>query len=253
MRSIAPHRVLFRHINEYARKNEVELYVVGGFLRDIYLKRSKQCPDIDLCIAKRAIPFGKGLAGHLKCGFVVLDELHGCCRLIVRARSTYTIDISDFRGPTLAADLALRDFSVNTLCLALSDLVRSDDPSASVIDLHGARLDIKNKRLRILYAKAFDDDPLRVLRAFSLSAVFGFVIDRETMAAAGRKKRLLAQVSGERIRDELFKILESCRAYESLCVLDAQGILEVLFPEIRAMKRVRRAGKDRLDVWRHTR
>jgi putative nucleotidyltransferase with HDIG domain len=250
-KAIAVRRGLFRSIHEYARERKVDLYVVGGFLRDIYLHRAKQTCDIDFCIEKHAIAFGRGLARHLKCGFVVLDDTHGCCRLVV-SPSRCTVDISDFRGPTLAADLALRDFSVNTLCLSLSDLVRRDDPSESIIDLYGARADMKRKVLRILYAKAFDDDPLRVLRAFSLSAVFGFGIDRETLRAIGRKKKLLPRVSGERIRDELFKILESGRTYECLCALDAQGILETVFPETRAMKRVRRAGKDRLDVWAHT-
>ena len=252
-KSIAPHRALFRRVHEYALGKKVELYVVGGFLRDIYLNRSKQDPDIDFCMARGAIAFVKGLARNLKFGFVDLDELHGCCRLVVRSPgSTCTVDIADFRGATLAEDLALRDFSVNTVCLALSDLVGGDDPSLSIIDLYGARRDMKHKRLRILYAKVFDDDPLRVLRAFSLSAVFGFAIGEEVSAAIGRKKRLLAKVSGERIRDELFKILESGRAYECLCALDEQDILGLLFPEIRAMKRVKRAGKDRLDVWKHT-
>jgi poly(A) polymerase len=253
-KAIAPHRGLFRRVQEHAVEKKTVLYVVGGFLRDIYLKRSKQNPDIDFCIAHGAIAFGKSLARHLKSGFVVLDQEHGCCRLVVRAAgSTCTVDISDFRGPTLATDLVLRDFSVNTLCLPLSDIVQHDDPSKCMMDLYGGRQDMKRKRLRILYAKAFDDDPLRVLRAFSLAAMSGFVIEEEVLRAIARKKKLLAQVSGERIRDELFKILESDRAYEYLCALDAHGILEILFPEIRAMKRVKRAGKDRLDVWQHTR
>ncbi|MFA6384068.1 MAG: HD domain-containing protein [Candidatus Omnitrophota bacterium] len=251
--SIIPHRALFKRIYEYAREKNNELYVVGGFLRDIYLNRSKQVPDIDFCIPRGAVAFGKGLARHLKCGFVVLDPIHGCCRLVVRSSGVVcTVDIADFRGRTLAADLALRDFSVNTLCLALSDIALGGDPSASIVDLYGARLDIKRKRLRILYAKAFDDDPLRVLRAFSLSAVFGFSIDREALRSLGRKKKLLSRVSGERIRDEFFKILESDRAHECLRALDESGVLGIIFPEIRAMKRVKRAGKDRLDVWSHT-
>ena len=250
---IAAHRVLFQRIHEYAYKKKVKLYVVGGFLRDIYLNRFKQNPDIDFCMATNAIAFGKGLACSLKCGFVVLDQAHGCCRLVVQsAKSMCTVDIADFRGATLAQDLALRDFSINTLCLALPDLVGRGDPLAAIIDLYGARQDMKYKRLRILYSKVFDDDPLRVLRAFSLCAVFGFSIDTDTLRLIRLKKKLLAKVSGERIRDELYKILESSRAYECICALDKQGILKLIFPEIRAMQRVKQAGKARLDVWKHT-
>jgi poly(A) polymerase len=252
-RAVAPHRKLFRHIYAYAFSKKADLYLVGGFLRDIYLDRQKKDPDIDLCIQRGAIAFGRGLAHHLKCGFVILDEIHGCCRLVLRSSgSTCTVDIADFRGATLADDLALRDFSINSLCLALSDLVEKKEPGAAIVDRHGGRQDMKRKRVRVLYAKAFDDDPVRLLRAFSLSAMFGFDIDSRTLTAIGRAKRSLARVSGERVRDELFKILESRAAYECLSALDKHGLLCLVFPEISPMKRVKRAGKARLDLWKHT-
>lgn len=250
--SLAPHREMFRRVFAYARIKKTDLYLVGGFVRDIYLGRHKQDPDIDLCMARGAIPFGRGLAKHLKCGFVVLDEMHGCCRLVLRTGSTYTIDISDFRGPTLTDDLALRDFTINSVCLALSDAVNSPDPAGSVMDLYGGRLDIKRRRLRLMYKKAFDDDPLRLLRAFSLSAVFDLSIEPECLSAIRRARKLLARVSAERIREELFKIFGTGNSCACLRDLDRHGILEIVFPEIKAMKRARTAGTTRIDIWQHT-
>ena len=252
-RAIDPHRPVFARILSYARAHKESLYLVGGFVRDIYLHRSKKDPDIDFCMRKGAIAFGKGLARSLKCAFIVLDEAHGCCRLVTREGSvTYTIDIADFRAATLEKDLSLRDFSVNSVCIELSGLIECEDPASSVIDLYNGRADIKRKQLRILYKNAFKDDPLRILRAFSLAAVLGFKIHNESLALVRRTAGLLKDVSQERVRDELFKVLETGNAATWLGALDKHGILEVIFPEIRAMKRIRRAGKARIDVWQHT-
>lgn len=248
-----PYRNIFRRIYAYAGAKNAELYLVGGFLRDIYLGRRRQDPDIDLCMARGALRFGRGLAKHLKCGFVVLDELHGCCRLVQRCgKVTCTVDIADFRSPALAEDLALRDFSVNSICLALADLIEKKDPAGYIIDPYGGRLDIKRRRLRIMYKRAFEDDPVRILRAFSLSALYGFAIDPACMARVVRSRKLLKDVSPERVRDEIFKIFDSDRSFSCLRAIDSRGILEIVFPEIRAMKRVRKAGRARIDIWGHT-
>ncbi|HOU36052.1 MAG TPA: HDIG domain-containing protein [Candidatus Omnitrophota bacterium] len=248
-----PYRNVFRRIYAYAVSNNAKLYLVGGFLRDIYLGRHRQDPDIDFCMARGAVRFGRGLAKHLKCGFVVLDELHGCCRLVQRCGKVIcTVDIADFRSPEIAEDLALRDFSVNSICLSLADLIEKKEPAGYIIDPYGGRLDIKRRRLRIMYRGAFEDDPVRLLRAFSLSALYGFVIDPECMARIVRSRKRLKDVSPERVRDEMFKIFESGRSAACLRALDSRGILEIVFPEIRAMKRVRKAGRARIDIWQHT-
>jgi len=252
-RASGPHLKVLRQIYSYAAAQKAGLYLVGGYMRDIYLGRQKQDPDIDMCIARGAIPFGRGLARRLKCGYVVLDEAHGCCRLVLQTSGpVYTIDISDFRAPTLAEDLALRDFSVNSVCLALADLIEDPCPAGCVIDPCGGRLDIKKKRLRIMYKRAFVDDPLRIVRAFSLAAIYGFTIESACLSAAGRTRRRLTKVSPERIRDEMFKVLESGAGVGFLRSLDAHGILELVFPEIRALKRVLSAGRTRVEIWRHT-
>jgi poly(A) polymerase len=98
----------------------------------------------------------------------------------------------------------------------------------------------------------FDEDPLRILRAFSFAALLGFQIEAGTLKLARSKRGKLSSVSGERIRDELFKILSTQRSYDFLCRLDKHGILEFLFPEIGPMRAMKKGARHHLDVWGHT-
>jgi len=84
--------------------------------------------------------------------------------------------------------------------------------------------------IKIVHPKSFDDDPLRIMRAFSLSALFNFKISRETLRLAVLKKRKLSGISSERVRDELFKILSSAKGHETVLHLDKYGLLELIFP-----------------------
>ncbi|MCU0651115.1 MAG: HD domain-containing protein [Candidatus Omnitrophica bacterium] len=252
-RSLKPHLELLRRVQSFAASKNKHLYIVGGFLRDIYLGRVKPDPDIDFCLKENSISFGRSLARRLKCACIILDDIHGCCRLVIRQGTvTYTLDFSDFRGPTLEKDLCLRDFTVNTLCLDLPAIFKRGNGSISLIDPYGGLSDINHRRLRILYPKVFDDDPLRMLRVFSMSAVFGLDIGRDILSLISKKKKLIAGVSGERVRDELFKIFQTSGAYGCLLTMDRIGLLGIIFPEIIPMKKIKKAGRNRLDVWEHT-
>lgn len=252
-KSMAPHLPLLKRVHAFAAQRKICLYMVGGVLRDIYLRRERKDPDMDFCVSSGAVKFGRSLAKHLSAGFVVLDETHGCCRVVIRGENAaYTLDISDFRGDCLEEDLRLRDFTVNTLCIKLSDLVASGAPSVRLIDIHGAVGDIRRKRFSIMYPRAFDDDPVRILRAFCLKNVYGLTPSPDILRLISRKKNLIKKVSGERIRDELFKILACPSVYAGLSDLDAYGILEMIFPEIKPMKKALTAGKTRIDVWKHS-
>ncbi|MCX5697077.1 MAG: HD domain-containing protein [Candidatus Omnitrophica bacterium] len=242
-----------RDILGFAASKRERLFLVGGSLRDALLKRRKEDIDIDFCIKKGAIPFGRALSRALGAGFVVLDEKFGSCRLVKKDRDKiYTFDFTDFRGKSLKDDLLHRDFTINTLALDLESALLAHNPERFLIDFYGAREDLNKKSLRLVNRRAFDEDPLRILRAFSLSCVLNFKIDKGTLALIKQKRKRLGSVSGERIRDELFKILHSNSAYAFFLELDKLGILKLVIPEIEVMRGVKQGPYHHLDVFRHS-
>ncbi|MBM3244844.1 MAG: HD domain-containing protein [Candidatus Omnitrophica bacterium] len=246
-------RLILLQVFNFSRGKKAQLFIVGGFLRDLFLKREKENPDIDFCIRKNAIGFGRALARELKAGFVVLDKVHGSCRVVKKSQNkVYTLDFTDFRGKGLEDDLLHRDFTINTLALGLSEAIKPVVDEDSLIDFYGARKDIKSKCIRLAHKGAFDEDPLRILRAFSLSAIFGFRIEKDTMKSIKTKKEKLPQASNERIRDELFKILGQANAYQSLIIMDKLRVLRQFLPEIEVMRGVSQGPYHHLNVLNHS-
>jgi poly(A) polymerase len=247
------YRDLFKIIAHLARKRRIKPYLVGGFLRDLILRRKKENPDIDFCLKKGSINFGRAMAGRIKAGFVVLDKEHGCCRLVKRIKNKIcTLDFTDFRGATLEEDLLYRDFTINAIALQLDAALESGVLDKLIIDPYGGRKDLNSKVIRLINKKGFDDDPLRVLRAFSLAAIFNFKIDKQTLRLIKLKRKKLTSVSFERIRDELFKILDRPNSLDYLVAMDKLKILSLIIPEIEMMRGVRQGPYHHLDVWRHS-
>jgi poly(A) polymerase len=239
----------FKTVVSLARKEKKEIYLVGGFLRDLLVGYEKPALDLDFSLESGAIDFGRRVARRLRAGFVVLDRERGCSRVVIkdkRSGSVLTFDFVDFRGKDLKEDLYKRDFTINTLALPLSGDLKT------FLDLYGAAKDIDKKIIRAVSPRSFDDDPLRILRALSLSAIFGFRIAAPTMKLIDRKKVYLKKVAGERLRDELFKILKVPGACRYLELLDDHGVLEEVIPQVTVMHNVKQGGYHHLDVWRHS-
>jgi len=246
-------RDFLKTILKFADKRRVKLYIVGGYLRDIFLNRQRGNPDIDFSLERGAIGFGRELAAEIKSGFVVLDKERGACRLVKKtAQAVYTFDFTDFRGKDLDEDLRYRDFSINAMCVELAEVSKERDLTRLLIDPYGGTRDLKAKLIRMVDPRAFDDDPLRILRAFSFSCLLGFKIDALTLKSIKSKKDKLSQVSFERIRDELFKILDRPDAFKYLIEMDRLKVLKIIFPEFEVMRNVRQGPYHHLDVWQHT-
>lgn len=244
---------LIKAVLRMAVKRRVKLYLVGGFLRDMLLGREKENPDIDFCLKRGAISFGREVAKALKCGFVILDKEHGCSRAVKKINEKiYTLDFTDFRGKDLRDDLLHRDFTINALSIEPEKLFLGEKIEKLVFDPYEGRRDLRLNMIRRVYKKAFDEDPLRILRAFSLAAIFGFKIDKETLREAGSKAKKLSGVSFERIREELFKIFKMPDSFFWLRELDKLGVLKVIFPEIEVMRGLKQGPYHHLDVWRHS-
>ncbi|MCU0651525.1 MAG: HD domain-containing protein [Candidatus Omnitrophica bacterium] len=245
-------RHLLNEVLSFSREKKVRLYIVGGFLRDYILKRSRVNPDIDFCLKKGSINFGRKLSAKIKAGFVVLDKEHGACRLVKKIKDKiYTLDFTDFRGKTLEEDLLHRDFTINTLALGLEEATGLREKTV-LIDLYGAAEDLRKKIIRMVNKEAFDEDPLRILRAFSLSAVLGFKIDSTTLKLIRVKRNKLTAVSCERLREELFKIFDTERSYEHMVMMDKHKVLQVVIPEIELMRGITQGPYHHLDVLKHS-
>ncbi len=220
------------------------VYLVGGAVRDLLLGRAIH--DFDFALAGGGIPVARKVANALKADFYPLDPQRDTGRVLVAQPDGRSIvmDFAAFRGDSLEADLLGRDFTLNAIAL--------DPRTLQVFDPLGGARDLKDKLLRACSPTAFRDDPLRILRGIRLAADFGFRILPETRQAMKESVARLADVSAERIRDELFRILAGLAPAACLRALDLLGALAVILPELSALKGVPQPAPHVYDVWEHT-
>ncbi len=234
-----------------AKEKKTKIYVVGGLVRDAFLDRPSL--DVDFALPKGAIAFAKAFSRRIKGAFVLLDEEHACARVVKREQGKLlTFDFADFRHRTLAGDLAHRDFTINALAVELNTFLARSDHKEGVLDQLSGLRDLRQGVIRQTSPKAFRDDPLRLLRAFSLQAQLNFKIERSTLARIKKDVKLIRDVSMERVREELFKILASPRAAENLRLMDNVGLLAQIIPQITIMIDCHQGGYHHLDVWPHS-
>jgi tRNA nucleotidyltransferase/poly(A) polymerase len=238
-------------IQTIAHRRGTSVYLIGGFLRDHCLGRS--CQDMDFAVSSNAIAFARSFAKQIQGAFVLLDEEHGCARVAKKSKEgIHTYDFADYRAPTLKQDLRRRDFTINTLSADIQTVLHAHCWDEVIQDNNHGLKDLKSCRIRMVSARAFQEDPLRLLRAYSLRAQLNFIIEKETLNRIRREKDRIRSVSYERIRDELFKILESPRAAETLRAMDRIGLLPCIIPQITVMYGIKQGTYHHLDVWRHS-
>jgi tRNA nucleotidyltransferase/poly(A) polymerase len=238
-------------LRELVQKKRISIYLVGGFLRDIEIGRTGR--DFDFAVAKDAIPLARAFAKKIRGAFVLLDKESGCARVARKKGGVlWTYDFADFRAPTLQADLRKRDFTVNALAVDLRALKPNDDLAGRILPNAKARADLRTRTIRMASKAAFKDDPLRLLRAYSLAAQLGFKIDEATRFAVRAQAKLIREVSPERVREELIKVFDSPRAAPTLAAMYQDGMLFAAVPQIRVMENVEQGGYHHLDVLKHT-
>jgi tRNA nucleotidyltransferase/poly(A) polymerase len=220
------------------------VYLVGGAVRDALLGRRTH--DLDFALSGDAIKTARGVANALKADFYPLDTERDTGRIIVTSDDgTRTVlDFAAFRGPDLESDLTGRDFTVNAIAMDLR--------SRALYDPLGGAMDLKDKRLRACSQSAFMDDPVRILRGVRLAADFGFHILPETRKAMKEAVGRLGKISPERLRDELFRILEGPQPATCIRALEVLGALDAVLPELSTLKGVEQPAPHVHDVWAHT-
>ncbi|MFV0272715.1 MAG: CCA tRNA nucleotidyltransferase [Macellibacteroides fermentans] len=250
----------FRQVSEAADELGLEAYVIGGYVRDIFLRRPSK--DIDIVAVGSGIELAKAVArkmgrnAHLSIfkNFGTAQVKLGDIELeFVGARKeSYT---RDSRKPivedgTLEDDQNRRDFTINALalCLNVSRYGELVDPFDGLGDMD--RLTIRTPLDPDI---TFSDDPLRMMRAVRFATQLGFDIDPVTFEAIERNKERIDIISRERIIDELNKIILSPRPSVGFVLLDACGLLPIIFPELHALKGVEtKEGIGHKDNFSHT-
>ena len=135
-----------------------------------------------------------------------------------------TVDLSPLKEANIEFDLSQRDFTINAMAINLTHLFQNKKPT--LIDPFNGINDIKNRLIRMSSSDAFTDDPLRLIRAFRLSALHGLQIEEKTKRKISAESARLKFCSWERIRNELFSILEINNASHHIQALSASGLLE---------------------------
>jgi poly(A) polymerase len=240
---------LVKALLRMAERQGRELYVVGGTVRDWLLGRVPG--DLDITVARDAAACCRGLIAELKGGtFVPL----GCAeddtgRVVWKGMD---IDFSGFRlgARTIEADLGRRDFTVNSIGVALVALLDESVVPHLIDPLHGVS-DLQRKVLRAC-PQAFVDDPLRMLRGYRLSATLGFTLDEATRAEIAGQAGLISRAAAERITYELDLIMATGRAHAVIKEMAASGLLWHLIPDLAHGVGMEQPGFHHLDVFHHS-
>ncbi len=250
---------LLPEIGRIADEAGIRAYVVGGYVRDLLLGRKDQ--DIDVVVQGDGIAFARRVARSLRITSVVAFERFGTAMIpfgggkveVVGARTE--MYRSESRDPEVAAgtleeDLLRRDFTVNAMAASLNAGTwgRLLDPLNGRGDLEGRLL-----RTPLDPRRTFEDDPLRIMRAFRFAAQLGFHLDPAALAAVRAMRDRLAIVSQERITEEFLKILKTETPSLALKLMGETGVLDLVFPEIAQMSGVdQRRDHHHKDVFLHT-
>jgi tRNA nucleotidyltransferase/poly(A) polymerase len=221
------------------------IYVVGGWVRDRLLGRRNY--DLDFAVDGQGMALARRLADHFAGDYYALDEERDTGRAIVTGPDGKRrfVDVARLRGPDLAADLADRDFTINALAIDIKA------PNV-VIDHHHGRDDLEWELIRPVSDSSIRDDPVRALRAVRQAAQLGFSLTAETEALLRRDGAGLSTASGERICDELARLLVQPDAAAYLVLLDELGLLTVLFPALEPLRQLAQSPPHHLPVLAHS-
>ena len=234
---------IFKLISETADEMGLEAYVIGGFVRDIFLHRPSK--DIDIVVIGSGIELAERMAEKLgkKAKFSVF-KTYGTAQLKTREWEVEFVGARkesyshDSRNPvvedgTLEDDQNRRDFTINALALCLNK-----DRFGELVDPFNGLEDLKNFVIRTPLNPdiTFSDDPLRMMRGIRFASQLRFFLEERTFDAIARNKDRIKIITKERIADELNKIILSPKPSVGFILLEKTGLLQLIFPELLALK-----------------
>lgn len=251
---------IFHQIGEVADHLGMECYVVGGFVRDLFLERPSK--DIDCLVVGSGIQVAEELAKRLGRGaHISIFRNFGTAQLKYKGQEIEFVGARresyshDSRKPivedgTLDDDLDRRDFTINALAVCLNH-----DRFGQLVDNFDGLLDLEDGIIATPLDPdvTFSDDPLRMMRCIRFSTQLNFRIEDETEQALTRNAERIKIISQERIIDELNKIMLSPTPSIGFVELSRSGLLSIIFPELAALEGVEvRNGRAHKDNFYHT-
>ena len=251
---------IFGHIAETADALGLECYVVGGYVRDIFLQRPSK--DIDVVVVGSGIAMAEALGKRLGRGaHVSVFKNFGTAQVKYKGTEVEFVGARkesyqrDSRKPivedgTLEDDQNRRDFTINAMAVCLNKARFGE-----LVDPFGGMADMKEKTIRTPLDPdiTFSDDPLRMMRCIRFATQLNFYIDDDTFESLCRNKDRIEIISRERIADELNKIILSPIPSKGFVELERSGLLPLIFPELAALQGVEtRNGRSHKDNFYHT-
>lgn len=237
---------IFKIISQAAQELNLECYVIGGFVRDILLERNHK-KDIDIVAVgsgielalkvSELIPFHPKVQVFKNYGTAMLRYDDIDVEFVGARKESYS---HDSRNPlvengTLQDDQERRDLTINALAFSLNDRNFGD-----LLDPFNGVSDLENKIIKTPLNPdiTYSDDPLRMMRAIRFATQLNFQIETESFEAISRNKDRISIISGERIVDELHKILAADKPSVGFLLLFKTGLLEIILPELTALNNV---------------
>ncbi len=249
--------LLIDRVKRLLTKENFQSYLVGGLVRDLLMGRDSG--DIDIAVSANALDVAASIAGSLNGKYVPLDEVNGVGRVIVTDADTATKREIDFSTipDTIEHDLARRDFTIDALAVALADITPADTGEevlriTELIDPFDGQGDLNRGIIRAVSDTTFTSDPARLLRAVRLAAELDFTIASETESLIRDANHMIGTVAGERIREELLRLLAGPQAASVLDYLDRLGLLTELVPELSPARGVDQPLIHYWDVFQHS-
>ncbi len=250
---------VFKIVSGIAAAEGIDAYVIGGYVRDLLLHRPSK--DIDIMAVGNGIELAEKVAAKLGVGRVQVFKNFGTAMIrykdldiefVGARRESYS---HNSRKPevelgTLEDDQKRRDFTINALAISLNE-----SNYGELIDPFGGLQDLENGMIRTPLDPdiTFSDDPLRMMRAVRFATQLKFHISLDTIESITRNRERMEIVSAERIADELNKIIMSAKPSIGFRLLDDTGLLQIVFPELHALKGVEeRKGVRHKDNFLHT-
>ena len=244
---------IFNEISNYCSNNNIESYVIGGFVRDFFLKR--ECKDVDILIIGDGISAAKKIAMNIdpKISVTIFKNFGTAyfrykdydIEFVGSRKESY---VSNSRNPivetgTLTDDINRRDFKINSIAISLNSTNFGE-----LVDLHDGLSDIKQKIVNTPLDSniTFSDDPLRMLRAVRFACQLGFEIHPDLIKTMTKLKERILIISGERIIDEVNKIILTKTPSKGFKILEHTGLLDLIFPELTNLK-----GIDEIEGQKH--
>ncbi len=255
-----PENKIFNIIAEIADNENLQVFIIGGYVRDIIMHQTSK--DVDIVVLGSGIELANKVSSQIKgkpkvtvfkrFGTAMFKYKNIEYEFVGARKESYSIDS---RKPfveegTLAEDQNRRDFTVNAMAISLRK-----DNFGELTDPFGGLQDIKNKIIRTPLEPeiTFSDDPLRMLRAVRFATKLNFEINADTFIAIHKNKERINIISKERITEELNKIIHSDKPSKGFKLLEETGLLEIIFPEMYALKGVETIkGQGHKDNFYHT-